>query len=60
MTFAAGVFGSFVVYVVIGYIVGRRVRNEEDYYVAGRGAPVFLITGSLIASYLSTVGFMGE
>jgi Na+/proline symporter len=60
MTFAAGVFGSFVVYVVIGYIVGRRVRTEEDYYVAGRGAPVYLITGSLIASYLSTVGFMGE
>lgn len=60
MTFAAGVFVSFVVYIAIGVFVGRLVKDQSDYYVAGRGAPALLITGSLIASYLSTVGFMGE
>lgn len=60
MTFAIGVFVSFLVYIAIGVWVGRRVENQEDYFVAGRGAPALLITGSLVASYLSTVGFMGE
>ena len=60
MVFTAGVFTSFLVYIVIGVFVGRLVKDESDYYVAGRGAPALLITGSLIASYLSTVGFMGE
>lgn len=60
MAFAAGVFVSFLVYIGIGVFVGRLVKDESDYYVAGRGAPALLITGSLVASYLSTVGFMGE
>jgi Na+/proline symporter len=60
MTFAVGVFISFLVYIAIGVYVGRRVQNQTDYFVAGRGAPALLITGSLVASYLSTVGFMGE
>lgn len=58
--FGVGVLASFFVYVLIGVYVGRRIRDKADYYVAGRNAPVLLITGSLIASYLSTVGFMGE
>lgn len=60
MTFAIGVFVSFLIYIAIGVYVGRKVENQEDYFVAGRGAPALLITGSLVASYLSTVGFMGE
>lgn len=60
MTFAIGVLGSFLVYIVVGVLVGRRVRDDTDYYVAGRRAPVLLITGSLVASYLSTVFFLGE
>jgi Na+/proline symporter len=31
-----------------------------DYYVAGRNAPTILVSGTLVASYLSTVAFMGE
>lgn len=60
MTFAIGVLGSFLVYIVVGVLVGRRVNDDADYYVAGRRAPVLLITGSLVASYLSTVLFLGE
>lgn len=58
--FAIGVIVSFLIYILIGIFVGRKVSDKADYYVAARNAPVLLITGSLIASYLSTVGFLGE
>ncbi len=60
MIFTAGVIFSFVVYLVIGVIVGRKVKDQSDYYVAGRAAPTILVTGTLVASFLSTVAFMGE
>ncbi len=60
MIFAAGVIFSFLVYLVIGTLVGRRVKSQSDYYVAGRSAPTILVSGTLVASFLSTVAFMGE
>ncbi len=60
MIFAVAVIASFVIYLAIGLVAGRYVRNQADYYVAGRNAPTLLITGSLVASFLSTVAFMGE
>ncbi len=51
---------SMVIYVLIGVFVSRGVRDANDYYVAGRRAPVLLIAGSLIASYTSTGMFMGD
>ena len=51
---------SMVVYVLIGALVSRGVKDANDYYVAGRRAPVLLIAGSLIASYTSTGMFMGD
>lgn len=51
---------SMVVYLVIGMIVSHKVKDANDYYVAGRRAPVLLIAGSLIASYTSTGMFMGD
>lgn len=58
--FALGVLGSFVLYLVIGAVVGRTVKNKSDFYVAGRNAPTLLVAGTLVASFLSTVSFMGE
>ena len=58
--FATAVVGSFLLYLVIGAIVGRRVKDRSDYYVAGRSAPTLLVAGTLVASFLSTVSFMGE
>ncbi|MDR1511010.1 MAG: sodium:solute symporter family protein [Synergistaceae bacterium] len=58
--FVIAVFASLIVYLVVGYFVGRNVKNVDDYYVAGRSAPVFLIVGSLVASYISTGAFLGE
>lgn len=60
MGFTVAVIVSFLIYIAIGVFVGTRISNKADYYVAARNAPVLLITGSLIASYLSTVGFLGE
>ena len=55
-----GIIISFVAYLIIGFIISKRVKNANDFYVAGRNAPVFLIVGSMIASYASTGMFMGD
>ncbi|MDR1272565.1 MAG: sodium:solute symporter family protein [Clostridiales Family XIII bacterium] len=55
-----GLIVLFALFIVVGTIMGRNVKNTADYYVAGRNAPTLLVTGSLIASYLSTVAFMGD
>lgn len=55
-----GMIISMVVYVIIGIVVSKGVKDANDYYVAGRKAPVLLIAGSLIASYTSTGMFMGD
>ena len=55
-----GMIISMVVFAVIGAVISRKIRNAEDFYVAGRNAPVILIAGSLIASYSSTGMFMGD
>jgi sodium/pantothenate symporter len=58
--FSIGVFATFIIYLVVGNYAGRKVKSAEDYYVVGRKAPTVLIVGTLVASYLSTVAFMGE
>ena len=61
MTLFAATTAFFVfIFVVIGSYAGRRVKTLEDYYVAGRRAPTFLIIGTLVASNMSTTVFMGE
>lgn len=51
---------SFAVYLAIGFFISKKVKNANDYFVAGRRAPVLLIVGSMIASYASTGMFMGD
>ena len=51
---------SILVYIVIGNIAGRGIRNLDDYYVAGRRAPTLLIVGTLVASLVSATMFLGE
>ena len=58
--YLTGVAAALTAFFVIGLHVGRRVRDTNDYYVAGRRAPVLLVTGSLIASFLSTGAFLGD
>lgn len=60
MIFTIGAIVSFAIYILVGLLVSRKVKTIEDYYVSGRNAPTLLIVGSLVASYLSTVAFMGD
>ena len=58
--YLVGMIISFAVYLLIGFYISKRVKNANDYYVAGRNAPILLIVGSMIASYVSTGMFMGD
>jgi len=51
---------SLVLFVVIGNYAGKNVHNLDDYFVAGRRAPTILIVGTLVASVMSSVAFLGE
>lgn len=55
-----GMIVSFVIYIIIGFFISRKVKDANDFYVAGRNAPILLIVGSMIASYVSTGMFMGD
>ena len=58
--YVLGMCISLIVYVILGIIISSRVKDANDFYVAGRRAPVILIVGSMIASYVSTGMFMGD
>ena len=51
---------TLVLFVVIGNYAGKNVRSLDDYFVAGRRAPTILIVGTLVASVMSSVAFLGE
>ncbi len=51
---------TMVLYIVIGAIISKNVKNANDFYVAGRNAPSILITGSLVASFIGVGLFMGD
>lgn len=55
-----GVLTALFVFFIVGMLAGRKVKDTNDYYVAGRNAPVPLIVGSLVASFLSTGAFLGD
>ncbi len=59
-SFSLAMVLSVCVYLGTGWYAGRKVRHLDDYYVAGRNAPTLLILGTLIASFMSTNGFIGE
>lgn len=55
-----GMAVTMVLYIVIGALISRRVKTSNDFYVAGRNAPAYLITGSLVASFIGVGLFMGD
>ena len=55
-----GMILSMLAYIVLGLVISRQVKSVNDFFVAGRKAPTFLIVGSLVASYCSTGLFMGD
>ena len=59
-SFQIDIVVSLAGYLAIGWYAGRRVKDLEDFFVAGRNAPTILILGTLVASFMSTNAFMGE
>lgn len=55
-----GLIASLIIYFLVGNYAGRKVKNLDDYYVAGRRSPTLLIVGTLVASFLSTNAFLAE
>ena len=58
--FLIGVLVSIALYLIVGLLAGRKVKNVNDYYVSGRSQPTLLIAGTLFASMLSVSGFTGD
>jgi len=54
-------FGAFfIILSLIGYWAGRRERGSaDDYFLAGRNLPWYVVGGSFIASNISTEHFIG-
>lgn len=58
--YAIGILISLATYILVGTYIGRRIKNLDDYVVAGRNAPTLLIVGTLVASTVSTGSFIGD
>jgi sodium/pantothenate symporter len=52
-------WATLIIYVLVSLFLARYIRNVKDYYVMGERANTLWITGSLTASYLSGVTFVG-
>ncbi len=55
-----GMCVAMLFFVAVSVVISRKVKDKNDYYVAGRKAPMLLVCGSMIASYASTGMFMGD
>ncbi|MDG1066746.1 MAG: sodium:solute symporter family protein [Luminiphilus sp.] len=58
--FTVTIAASVLIFIAVGNYAGRKVKDLDDYFVAGRQAPTLLIVGTLVASLMSTTVFMGE
>ncbi len=46
------IIGAFFIGItLVGKIASKRVKTADDYLVAGRGAPLFLVVGTLFATF---------
>ena len=44
---------------IIGMISARKIKSEDDYFVAGRRGNIWQITGSLLATILGSSAILG-
>lgn len=60
MNLVSGVAIAFLlIYLAVGIYASRSLKGVSDFYVMDRNAPAFLITGTLIATNVSSVTFVG-
>lgn len=58
--YLVGMVITMILYIAVGAAISRTVKDANDFYVAGRNAPAYLITGSLVASFIGVGLFMGD
>lgn len=44
---------------LLGYVMSRRIKTSEDYYLGDRSAPWWAIGISVVATYVSALSFLG-
>lgn len=52
-------FIVLAVYIIVGGLVARLIKNKADFYVMGEKGTTLLIVGTLAATYLSAVTLLG-
>lgn len=52
-------FAILVIYIIVGVIIARYVKNSKDFYIMGERGSTLLIVGTLAATYLSATTLMG-
>ncbi len=56
----AAFFGYFILLSIIGYIAGKKKKEDAaDYFLAGRSLPWYVVGSSYIAANISTEHFIG-
>lgn len=50
---------SLFIYLGVGFYSSKNLKSTDDFYVMGRNAPAYLITGTMIATNISSVAFVG-
>lgn len=48
-----------VIITILGVYYGKKVKNQEDYAVAGRSLPIYVLVGTLIATWMGSGTVMG-
>jgi len=57
--YAFAILTNIAGYFVVGNFAGRKPKRLEDYFVAGRQAPILMIVGTRFASFVSPT-FLGN
>ena len=53
------VFAYLLANLLLGWVMSRRVKSSEDYYLGDRSSPWWAIGISVVATYVSALSFLG-
>ena len=52
--------GYFLIVIIVGVLSFKKVKNDKDFFVAGKNAGVMQVSGSLLASILGSSAIIGS
>ncbi|WP_300362217.1 sodium:solute symporter [Fusobacterium sp.] len=53
-------FGYFLLVILVGILSFNKIKNDKDFFVAGKSAGIFQVSGSLLASILGSSAIIGS